>query len=133
MIIFHKNYEGFESLSDIDRDVAEALDSDFNPVAENIQGEFDGTVRVVITYTPAIPKSDCQELSTSVVEEKSPTQKAIDLIVEYGGIDGAHHKDWVLDQVVRVLAGERYEDVVREATAGEDGPDTYEWNEGIAP
>ncbi len=61
------------------------------------------------------------------------SQAAIDLIVELGGTDGAHHKSWVLDQVVRVLAGDRYEQIVADACSGEDGPDTYSWDEGIAP
>lgn len=60
-------------------------------------------------------------------------QAAIDIIVKYGGFDGEHHKDWVLDQVVRILAGSEYKRIVAEAKFGEDGADTYEWNEGIAP
>lgn len=60
-------------------------------------------------------------------------KQAITLAVQYGSIDGAHHKMWVIDQMVRALAGDRYETVVAEATAGEDGPDTYEWDCGIAP
>ena len=60
-------------------------------------------------------------------------QAAIDLIVQYGGIDGDHHKAWVLDQVVRILAGDEYGRIVAEAKAGEDGPDTYEWDDGVAP
>lgn len=60
-------------------------------------------------------------------------QKAIELAVEYGGCDGAHHKMWVIDQMVRTLAGSRYDDIVADAKAGEDGPETYEWDEGIAP
>lgn len=59
--------------------------------------------------------------------------KAISLAVQYGGIDGDHHKAWVINQMVRVLAGDDYEQIVTEAKAGEDGPDTYDWNEGIAP
>ncbi len=35
----------------------------------------------------------------------SPRQRAIDLAVRYGQIDGAHHKAWVIDQMVRVLTG----------------------------
>jgi hypothetical protein len=31
--------------------------------------------------------------------------QALDLIYKYGGIDGGHHKQWVLDQVVRALTG----------------------------
>lgn len=60
-------------------------------------------------------------------------QASIDLIVERGGIDGAHHKNWVLDQVVRILAGDRYYQIVADARYGEDGPGTYSWDEGIAP
>nr|EGP0388349.1 hypothetical protein [Salmonella enterica] len=31
------------------------------------------------------------------------------------------------------LAGERYDQVVASACAGEDGPDTWRWDTGIAP
>jgi hypothetical protein len=58
--------------------------------------------------------------------------KALDLIFQYGGIDGGHHKQWVLDQVVRKLAP-NYRAWVKEFEAGEDGPKTYEWDKGIAP
>jgi len=52
---------------------------------------------------------------------------------KYGGIDGAHHKAWVIDQMVRALTGNEYETWVREAKAGENGPETYDWDEGVAP
>lgn len=45
---------------------------------------------------------------------------AIMIALRYGGIDGAHHKSWVIDQMVRALAGE-------------DGESTYSWDVGIAP
>ncbi len=60
-------------------------------------------------------------------------QKAIEMAVRFGGNDGAHHKDWVIDQMVRILAGDDYEKVVREACNGKDGPDTYSWEVGIPP
>lgn len=59
--------------------------------------------------------------------------RALDIIRSYGGIDGAHHKQWVLDQVVRVLADEDYDEWVAAQKDGEDGPETYAWDEGIAP
>lgn len=59
--------------------------------------------------------------------------KALDIALQYGGIDGGHHKMWVIDQMVRALTGENYGAWVAAANAGEDGPDTYEWDEGIAP
>ena len=58
---------------------------------------------------------------------------AVALAVKYGGIDGDHHRAWTIDQMVRALTANQYADVVAEAKAGEDGPETYEWDEGIAP
>lgn len=47
VVVFDKKYEGFESLYDIERDICEAIDA--NPILE---GEFQGTVQVIIVYTP---------------------------------------------------------------------------------
>lgn len=65
--------------------------------------------------------------------ERIKIDEALGLIRQYGGIDGEHHKQWVLDQVVRALTGDNYAAWVVEQRAGEDGPDTYDWDEGIAP
>lgn len=54
---------------------------------------------------------------------------ALKLACDYGQVDGDHHKTWVIDQTVRVLTGNGYEAWVK---AG-DGPETYEWDEGVAP
>src|SRR6478736_4576840 len=76
----------------------------------------------------------------------------------YGGIDGAHHKTWVLDQMSRILLGTpvivtiakwqngheekrfstgtpsaEYTAWVTHLRAGEDGPESYGYDEGIAP
>lgn len=58
---------------------------------------------------------------------------ALEIAAAYGGADGEHHKNWVIDQMIRILAGERYEDFVKDTCSGEDGPDTYRWDVGIAP
>lgn len=58
---------------------------------------------------------------------------AINLGFNYGGEDGAHHKQWTIDQMIRVLAGEKYDQLVAKSCSGEDGPNTYEWDTGIAP
>lgn len=63
-------------------------------------------------------------------EEK--IDKALELIHYYGGIDGDHHKQWLLDKLVHCLADD-YDEWVKEYEAGEDGPNTYDWNTGIAP
>lgn len=93
---------------------------------------------------------------------KDKISKAISYAVDYGGIDGAHHKDWVIDQMVRALTGcpdvkediklynhdgsfkcmheitvqgesEEYKKLVADSCHGEDGANTYSWDTGIAP
>ena len=82
---------------------------------------------------------------------------ALHFIECYGGIDGAHHKQWLLDQIARILndapirvvqarwgdgtveyrvtvgGGLAYTEWVRAQKDGEDGPETYSWDEGIPP
>jgi hypothetical protein len=58
---------------------------------------------------------------------------ALEVIERYGGIDGGHHKQWVIDQVARHLLGDQYTQWVVDMKDGEDGPNTYEWDEGIIP
>ena len=45
------------------------------------------------------------ETDVSDQHEITPEQGALLFITMYGGIDGSHHKDWVLDQAVRILHG----------------------------
>jgi hypothetical protein len=87
---------------------------------------------------------------------KNRINLALNFLAE-GQPDGAHHLKWVIDQTVRILTncpvvarvgvdangteyeysalGENdlYRKFVREACAGEDGPDTYSWDVGIPP
>jgi hypothetical protein len=82
--------------------------------------------------------------------------KALELAVS-GMNDGGHHKMWVIDQMVRALTGcpiielnkldykddpftyktlgksEEYKQWIAKIQAGEDGPNTYEWEIGVAP
>jgi hypothetical protein len=58
---------------------------------------------------------------------------ALDVIERYGTIDGEHHKTWVIDQVARALTGDGYDEWVVKLRDGEDGPETYDWDTGIAP
>jgi hypothetical protein len=54
---------------------------------------------------------------------------AMAYIGDYGYIDGAHHKQWVLDQVARVLLGDEYP----EWADGLDEDGVSWWDRGIAP
>lgn len=86
---------------------------------------------------------DYKRLKNAIEFEKTPypkteqkederIEKALGLIFEWGGIDGAHHKQWLIDQVVIALAPD-YDAWVSKFKDGEDGKDTYEWDKGIAP
>lgn len=70
-----------------------------------------------------------------IVPVEVKVDEALNLIIQYGGIDGDHHKTWLLDQVVRALTGteDEYAAWVKRYNDGEDGEDTYEWDRGIAP
>lgn len=59
--------------------------------------------------------------------------EALDIAHHYAQTDGAHHKAWVIDQMARMLLGDNYKLWVQDYCDGEDGPETYEWNTGIAP
>ena len=65
--------------------------------------------------------------------DREKIEAAIELAAHHGGHDGAHHKMWVIDQMVRILAGDLYDVIVFAAKSGEDGSETYEWDVGIAP
>jgi hypothetical protein len=60
-------------------------------------------------------------------------EEALRILIRHGMDDGAHHKMWVIDQAVRALAGGYYEELIAAANGGEDGPETYAWDIGIAP
>jgi len=67
------------------------------------------------------------------MNERERIDAAIEIANRFGQIQGSDHKMWVIDQMLRALLGEDYEKFVREANEGDDGPDTYEWDTGIAP
>ena len=95
--------------------------------------------------------SDQDAHSGSSWNRRPAVDLAINLAVRFGGIDGNHHKAWVIDQMVRALAGcgtdwngdsrpteptppnDEYLFIVASAREGEDGPQTYDWDEGISP
>ena len=79
-------------------------------------------------------------------------------IEKYSGIDGSHHKAWLIDQIARILNGtsvniklakwsngtteerfslgeppKKYWEWVTEIKDGEDGAETYDYDFGIAP
>ena len=56
--------------------------------------------------------------------KKKKLEKIIELVTTFGPFDGAHHKDWVLQEVLEVAQGkELTEEDLRELG----------WKRGIAP
>lgn len=52
--------------------------------------------------------------------------------LHYGCIDGGHHKMWVIDQMLRGLLADEYDEVIANWCKNDDGDD-FEWDVGIAP
>ena len=103
------------------------------PDMEAIQSLFDGYTRTDANGWAKHCRALFDRCRVLEAAEEGQRGEAIDLAVRYGGIDGDHHKAWVIDQMVRALAGDSYGQIVAEACDGEDGPATYEWKTGIAP
>lgn len=94
---------------------------------------IDGYNKALEVFKEQITNIKPKPIIFQVGDTSEQIQKAIDLAVQYGQIDGGHHKMWVIDQMVRILSGDKYSEVVREACEGEDGPNTYDWDAGTAP
>lgn len=100
----------------------------------------------------------CDVMNMPAQTQKQRVAKALAIAGQYGQIEGAHHKAWVIDQMVRALTGcpagakvvkhrdsdaeytywrqmssLGYHRFVKAHKEGEDGPETYSWDEGIAP
>lgn len=62
-------------------------------------------------------------------------QAAIDCSWTYGGIDGAHHKQWLIDQMLRSLLDDQYDSWVKayNEDVDEEGGSYSLWDVGIAP
>lgn len=96
-------------------------------------------------------------MELSIDEVWRRVRKALFVAFQSGGVDGGHHKQWVIDQMVRALTGcpienstaidcngveytfprqgesEEYLELIRAFKDGEDGPDSYKWSEGTPP
>lgn len=93
------------------------------------KASIDAAFHKGMSYTEAL---EIAVVSLSSVISRQ-NDKAIGVAVKSGGFEEAHHKDWVIDQMVRSLSGDNYNKIVQEACSGEDGPNTYVWNKGVAP
>ena len=114
--------------------------------ANPVMGElihFPGLTVRLVYYNPYTEVWGASYVSgnTSEPDEESGeapvgrTQKALDVIQQNGGVDGSHHKQWVLDQVARILTEtpEAYQVWCRSYSYDDKGEYYGEWDEGIAP
>lgn len=83
----------------------------------------------------------------AAVDQQDRVNRAIDVIVRYGGTEGDHDRVWVIDQALRALTGsnpdegssELYRSLVGEwsradqAHVIEDQDDRRLWHKGVAP
>lgn len=74
-----------------------------------------------------------EELEAEEKRLRGVVEATVEVARAYGGHDGDHHRAWVVDQMVRALMGDGYAEWVKDWNAGPDGPDSYEWQTGIAP
>ncbi len=85
------------------------------------------------SYPPGTPSTTTPEAQAQAVHGRTPLAErariALELACHYGQIDGAHHKDWVIDHMVRALTGPQYAAWVAEYEEG----GKYTWDTGIAP
>lgn len=66
----------------------------------------------------------------------SPEQRitaAVALAHRYAQSEGADAKAWVIDQMVRRLLDDGYDEFVTRFRNGEDGPNSHDWDVGLAP
>lgn len=105
-------------------------------MSERLSAEREAEARAMVAcggWFAVYPARRAAELLAELDAMRAERDDAIATAVRFGGVGGDHHKAWVIDQMVRVLAGPGYERVVAEAKTGHDGPHSYEWDTGIAP
>jgi len=56
-------------------------------------------------------------------------ERAVGIAIECAGYDGGHHKQWVIDQMIRELLGDEYTSFAEGYQEGAEEP----WDTGIAP
>lgn len=69
---------------------------------------------------------------TRCVEYRKIIDEALEKIANDAAWDGEHHKMRCIDDVVRILTGPDYDKWVAEFNDGEDGPETYDWEDAVS-
>lgn len=62
------------------------------------------------------------------INDKYAKENIVPFILNYT-VDGSHHKQWVLDQVLRMILQDDYDKVIKDF----ENNGEYEWETGVAP
>ena len=68
-----------------------------------------------------------------MLEHGNTNERATALALRYGMIDGVHHKQWLIDQMLRIVAGGGYAEIMEIYNGDESYADYAKWDTGIAP
>lgn len=75
--------------------------------------------------------TESQEIAHNGIHEHCRKTQVGNIAMRFGGIDGDHHKQWVIDQMLRSSLGkERYEAWIKEMNSD---PDYDPWDVGSPP
>lgn len=86
------------------------------------------------SQTDEVEENEMEDvLNTSFKDMPQSIQDAIKVIVDYGDIDGSHHKQWILDQALRYLMGNEYQEWRDRYDLAMARNDYSIWDEGVAP
>lgn len=83
-----------------------------------IEKHYEGFAKRTASESAAL----VERLDTDARLAVQRNERAVNVAIKWGYVDGGHHKQWVIAQMVRALLGDSYEEWV-------DGG----WDEGIAP
>lgn len=87
--------------------------------------------KCLLTYAP---ERDMTEIERHIMDLNKKITGAMIMAEEFGSIDGADHKAWVIDQMIRCLTGDYYEGWVTQVCSGPERESAlYQCNVGIAP
>ena len=118
----YSTLDEYESRCNVTKEIIEEI--------EQLQQENE-QLKEELKYT--VPIVEHNKIVSKKLKESQKYKEVIDKVrniaYEYGQIDGAHHKTWVIDQMIRELLGTEYDNFIKEYE--EDGE--YTWDIGIAP
>jgi len=67
--------------------------------------------------------------------DKNKEEKILNTIERYGMISGSHHKQWILNEILKTTLGDKYDEWVKEFNSYKDeNNEMYDnWDVGVAP